>query len=110
MNANMTPTEAQLSALESDLVMLFRSLIPDIDDDCRASEDPDDDVPGMSVTVGATVEEDGSLSWNYQTGDNSFAGGAYSYPTWGVVSLYQESDPAEVARECVDQIADLIYS
>lgn len=110
MNSKSRPTEAQFSALESDLVKLFRSLIPDIDDDYRASEDPDDDTPGMQVTVGATPDESGDLSWSYQTGDNSFTGGAYSHPYWGVVSLYRESDAAEVAKECVEQIADLICS
>lgn len=101
-----TPTEEQFGILEESITRLFSRLIPTIGDDYRASDDPDDDIPGMSVTVGATVQSDGSLSWSYQTGDNSFTGGAYSHPTWSVVSLYRESDPAEVARECVEQIAE----
>ena len=101
-----TPTEEPFGILEESLTRLFACLIPTIRDDYRASDDPDDDIPGIQVTVGATVQSDGSISWSFQTGDNSYTGGAYSHPTWGVVSLFRESEPAEVAKECVEQIAE----
>lgn len=82
---------------------LFIALKPCIDDEFRCSDDPDDELPGMTVTIG--VSEDGS--WNYQTGDNSFTGGAYSHPDWAVVDLHRRSNCLELAREVQDQILEL---
>jgi hypothetical protein len=45
-----------------------------------------DDIPGMQLTIGWDQD---SGEWSYQTGDNSFTGGAYHYPTWGVVGVYR---------------------
>ena len=56
--------------------------------------------PGESVTGG----EDDSASWSYQTGDNSFTGGAYGHPVWGVVWISADSDPNEVAQEIAADI------
>lgn len=87
---------------------LVKALIPQIADDYRASNDPEDTEPGMCLTVGftpATIEKE--ASWSYQTGDNSYTGGAYGHPHWGVVSLYRDSDPAEVAADIADQIGEL---
>lgn len=95
-------TDEQFNALHAEITALCASLIPDIRDDYRATDDPDDDVPGMMVTVGA----DESGAWSYQTGDNSCTGGAYGYPAWGVGYLYRDSDPREVARGMVDEIAE----
>ncbi len=78
---------------------------PDIADDYRCSDDPSDNTPGMCVTVGATPQADGVLSWSYQTGDNSFTGGAYGHPYWGVVSLYRRSNSGELAHDAAEQIA-----
>ena len=83
---------------------LLVSLKKDIGDDYRASFDDDEDnMPGMSVTVGA--DEEGN--WSYQTGDNSYTGGAYGMPFWGVISLYRRSNSTELARDIVNQIAEL---
>lgn len=65
----------------------------------------------LCLTVGFTPEsEDRNASWHYQTGDNSFTGGAYGHPHWAVVWLSAESVPAEVAEEIANQIADLVCS
>ena len=54
----------------------------------------------LCVTVGFSPEEDGRpAGWGYQTGDNSFTGGAYGHPFWGVVWIGADSVPEEVARE-----------
>lgn len=45
-------------------------------------------------------------SWSYQTGDNSFTGGAYGQRYWGVVTLFRDSDPADLAADAVGQIFD----
>lgn len=101
-------TDEQFNALHAEITALCASLIPDIRDDYRATtDDPDDDdVPGMMVTVGA----DESGAWGYQTGDNSYTGGAYGFPHWGIGYLYRDSDPAEVAESIVNEIADLLES
>ena len=56
--------------------------------------------PGESVTGG----DDDSASWSYQTGDNSYSGGAYGHPVWGVVWISADSDPNEVAQEIAADI------
>lgn len=97
-------TDEQFNALETEVAALLADLIPEIRDDYRATDDADDDTPGMLVTVGA----DESGAWGYQTGDNSYTGGAYGYPAWGVGYLFRDSDPAEVAESIVNEIADLL--
>lgn len=62
------------------------------------------EITTMCLTVGTT---DGT-SWDYQTGDNSYAGGAYGCPHWAVVYIGPDTDPAETVAEIVDQWEDLI--
>ena len=102
----MKPTEKQYSALERKITRLLKALKPDIGDEYRACED--DECPGMQVTIGATPDENGDLSWSYQTGDNSYTGGAYSHANWGVIYLYRRSKSAELARQAVEEIAESI--
>ena len=85
---------------------LLVSLKSEIGDDYRASDDPDDSMPGIQVTVGASTNG----SWSYQTGDNSYSGGAYSHRYWGVISLYWRSNSTELARDIVDQIGEQMAS
>jgi hypothetical protein len=107
---NVPSLESQLDQCAPEWARLFTQLIPDIDDDYRASDDPDDDTPGMCVTIGFTpATPDQDYSWHYQTGDNSFSGGAYGHPHWAVVSLYRDSDPKELADDCAGQIAELFW-
>ena len=88
-----------------EIVELVRGLIPSIGDDDRATDDPDDDVPGMQLTIASdeTLEK-----WSYQTGDNSFSGGCYSLPIWGVAYLSRESDPEETAKELIEEILEAL--
>lgn len=102
----MKTTEREYKRLENQVCRLLKALKPDISDDYRATDDPDDNTPGMCVTVGATLQSDGVLVWNYQTGDNSFTGGAYGHSNWGVGYLYRRSNCKEVAAEIVEQIAE----
>lgn len=103
--------DSQLDQCLADWRKLVSSLITDIDDDCRATDDPDDNEPGMCLTVGFTPEtREKDFSWSYQTGDNSFTGGAYGHPHWAVVYLSRESDPAEVADDIASQIGELVNS
>lgn len=79
---------------------LLAALIPDIGDEYRADEETDE--PSMCVTIATTDGE----SWGYQTGDNSFTGGAYGFQYWGVITLTRDSDPAELAADAVGQCFD----
>lgn len=98
--------EKQVEPMVEEWRKLFSRLIPTINDDDRATEDGEE--PGICVTVGFTPEtRERDASWGWQTGDNSFTGGAYSHPHWAVVYLSRDSDPAEVAKDCEDQILEL---
>jgi hypothetical protein len=82
---------------------LLVSLKPTIGDEYR-SEGCEDGPPSMDVTVGWTPS---TGSWSYQTGDNSFTGGAYGHPHWAVVSLNRRSNSTELAKDVIEQLADL---
>jgi hypothetical protein len=107
----MKTLEQQLTDCLADWTKLVDLLIPDIRDDYRASDDPDDETPAIQLTVGFTAEtEKKDHSWNYQTGDNSFTGGAYGHIHWAVVSVTRNCAPSEVADEISEQIAELILN
>jgi hypothetical protein len=55
----------------------------------------------MQLTIGADSE-----GWSYQTGDNSFSGGAYGYATWGLGYIQRDSDPAQVANDILRDLED----
>lgn len=87
-----------------ELANLIKELKKDILDEYRASDDPDDNTPAMSVTFGINDKR----QWSYQTGDNSFTGGAYGKPYWAVVTLTRRCDSKEIARDVLDQWAELM--
>lgn len=89
------PTIKELSAL-------VRHVKADIAKDYRAFED--DDKPGIQLTIGWSAE---SGEWGYQTGDNSYTGGAYHYPHWAVVGVYRRSNSIELARDIQSQLFEL---
>lgn len=86
--------------VRADLLALIGHLITTIDDDDRSH--PDDDEPGLCVTVGT---DDGSR-WGYQTGDNSFVGGAYGLKHWAVVCIGRLSLASDVVSDIFEQWAD----
>ena len=88
-----------------DMVLLAKQLIPSIDDDYRI-EGQDDDTPTMQVTVGCECPSDLSMSWSYQTGDNSFTGGAYGYAFWGIAYLTRDSKPEDFADEVISSLEE----
>lgn len=89
------PTVKDLSGL---IVEIKRA---GIDDDFRAYED--DEEPGILLTVGWDPV---SGDWSYQTGDNSFTGGAYGYPVWASVAIHRRSRAADLAREIRSQLQE----
>ena len=83
---------------------LLRLLKRDIADDYRCTDDPYDNMPGMLVTFG--LDEDGG--WSYQTGDNSYTGGAYRFHYWGLAHLNRRSNCKALAQEAFNEAADLM--
>ena len=100
----MMEKKAKLPSIK-EVAALVKALKGDIGDDYRASED--EDIPGMAITIG--VDPD-TGSWSYQTGDNSYSGGAYGYQFWGVGAIYRRSNSREVAKALIDDAADQVYS
>ncbi len=88
--------------LRRDLAALVRELRGQIGNDYRCTNDPEDNTPGMLVTIGADRK-----SWAYQTGDNSYTGGAYGYSTWGLGYIYRDSNSYAVADAIISELTDL---
>lgn len=59
----------------------------------------------IQLTIGYSPDDE---SWNYQTGDNSFTGGAYGHSFWGVAYLVHGQDVEDVLAEIVDEIESQI--
>lgn len=70
-----------------------------IDDDMKRD---DDNLPSIDCTL--ACGEDG---FALQLGDNSFTGSAYSFPHWGVSTIYRRSKAREIARDLIEQCKDL---
>ena len=67
-------------------------------DDYRMDQDS---LPSIDLTIGFNPDDG---SWSYQTGDNSFTGGAYGYPIWAVTAIYRRQDSRAVARDLINQL------
>jgi hypothetical protein len=87
-----------------ELAALIKAVKRNIDNDCRASDDNEDTLPRIQLTCGINYQGE----WSYQTGDNSYTGGAYGYPYWAVISVYRRSNSRGLAREILDQWLELI--
>jgi len=92
------------NAIVKQWTRLLINLKQSIADEYRASDE--DTAPGMQVTFGLGEDQDGELSWSYQTGDNSYTGGAYGFSAWGVVSLHRRSNCRELAEDAFSQAFD----
>ena len=84
---------------------LLKAVKKTIRKDYRASDEPEDNKPGICVTIGANTTGE----WDFQTGSNEFHGGSYGYPFWGVISLYKNSNCRELAKDCIEQIHSAKY-
>ena len=62
-----------------------------------------DAIPGMDLTLAT----DGN-QWSYQTGDNSYTGGAYSLPHWAVLTIMPDTTYQELYKDTIDQWEELI--
>lgn len=93
-----------LTTFRNEIASLLKSLKPEIRDEFRIEEG--DTVPGIQVTIGASIEGN-DIAWNYQTGDNSYTGGAYGHPHWAIIYLHRRSNCRLLAQEVVSEILDL---
>jgi hypothetical protein len=92
--------------MRKELESLFKSLKTLISEDTLV-ETGDGYRKGLDVTVGFTVEDSGEISWDYQTGDNSFSGAAYGHPHWVTTTLFPQPNSQELAKEVLDQILEV---
>lgn len=99
-----SPSRSHLAAFRRDLESLLKGLKPTIGDDDRSHEEAG--LPSIAITVGAEITPDG-ISWNYQTGDNSFTGGAYGFHHWGIVDLHRRDNSRRLADDIVEQFLGL---
>jgi hypothetical protein len=104
----------QLPSLRQELCSLLVAIKKDADwyslrRDFREAG-PDDSTPYVDVTIGCTFDfAEGCISWSFQTGDNSFTGGAYGHPEWFNTSLFGRSNCKDAANELTDEIAGRIH-
>lgn len=99
-----TPSRSHLASFRRDMEALLKALKPTIYNDSRSHEEAT--LPSIAITIGAELTPDG-IAWNYQTGDNSFAGGAYGFRHWGIVDLYRRDNCKRLASDVVDQFLGL---
>jgi len=68
-----------------------------------------DPTPYVEVTIGCTFDfAEGCITWSFQTGDNSFTGGAYSHPEWFTTSILSRSNCKDLAKGLAEEIAGRI--
>lgn len=96
--------EKNIGIFKREIRRLLIELKPQIADEYRVSDDPEDNTPGMCVTV-STKD---LTTWSYQTGDNSFTGSCYGDPHWAVIYLNRRSNCGDLANEAVEELADLV--
>jgi hypothetical protein len=85
----------------SELTQLIRHLKRFITND-MIDPDSDSKIPVMTLTIGSDLAGE----WSYQTGDNSYTGGAYHYPFWAVTYINRRSNSVELARDIVSQLQE----
>ena len=82
-------------------IIELSSLIKGIKEDLRQYSERETD-----LTIGWTPGK----GWGYQTGDNSYTGGAYFHPLWGVDTVTRGCNSRELAKEIINQLMDQYYS
>ena len=56
------------------------------------------------LTIGASVDDNGDVAWSWQSGDNSYTGGAYPYEHWGVCYFDPETNGDNYAKQVVTDL------
>jgi hypothetical protein len=89
--------------------MAQKFVLPTVKDlrDLIISVKPNIDGPeGLDLTVSTNGES--RERWGWQTGDNSFTGGAYSYRNWAVVTIFKRSDATAIAHDIRRQLSESV--
>lgn len=95
-----------LNEFKKDLIGYIDAIKQDIEPGMVDPLDSDyDAIPYISLTVGT---DDKMTQWGYQTGDNSFTGGAYSFPHWAVTEITEEQGSGDIADEVIKQLTELL--
>jgi hypothetical protein len=88
--------------VEADILGFLTICLPEwLADECKDA----DCEYCLELTV--AVDECGT-HWNYQTGDNSYSGGAYGLPHWATFTVTDECTVAYVYESIRDQLNDLL--
>lgn len=89
-----TPTIEELSSI-------IRAIKPQICDDYIEEKG---DTPFIQLTIGC--DEKG---WDFQTGDNSYSGGAYFHANWGIGYITRRCNSRKLAREIIEDARSQAY-
>lgn len=100
-------------ALSSEVIADIKTLVNEIDVDTpnevsgisKSDSDYEEENDYMQLTV--ACDEKGRY-FNYQTGDNSYTGGAYGLPHWAVVYIGHDTNRDELATEIINELTNLI--
>jgi hypothetical protein len=95
-----------LKTLQQDIYSLLVAIKKD-EDWPRLTEEfrkNGEDAAWIDVTIGCTFDDAGEISWNYQTGDNSFTGGAYGHPEWFNVTVCSRSNCRGLAADVISEV------
>jgi hypothetical protein len=95
-------------AKKEEFTALFKSLKKQISAETLV-ETGDGDKPGIEVTIGWRYNpRTNEFDWDYQTGDNSYHGAAYSYQFWVTTTILRMSNSAALAQDVIDEIQETI--
>lgn len=60
------------------------------------------------LTIGADCDDDGNVTWSWQSGDNSYSGSAYPYPYWGVCYFSPDMSATDYAEAVIDDLVQAL--
>lgn len=104
---NNTVTKNAIQREKQSFVDFFKAIKKQIGSDTLV-ETGDGEKPGIEVTIGFRYDkESDELEWNYQTGDNSYMGAAYSFAHWATTTVMKRSNCNELANDICEQMENL---
>ena len=99
---------ADILAIAASLAADYAAEYPDDPDDPDDLDSPEFDSP-MLLTIGVSLDTETNLvSWGWQSGDNSYTGGAYSHPYWGVVYYVPGAEAKDYLAWIVDDLINAL--
>ena len=98
-----------IDGMFKDIEQFLAGFIPGISFWTEETDDDGEDRKYIGFTIGYTQDDDGEIGWDYQTGDNSFSGGAYGHPRWLVTEINDGDTPSEVISSLKEQFEAIAY-